>query len=117
VVVSNGRPTRGPRSRQRELPEEERHGRRRGGASAGQSGLGLLARQIEKRTSVPESAMAVAASAYPADEDDDAAILRSPKASGLASRRSPPPPPRVESRRRATGARSAERSRWVGWFG
>jgi hypothetical protein len=42
----------------------------------------LLARQIEKRTSVPESAMAVAASAYPAaaaddDGEDAAAILRS----------------------------------------
>jgi hypothetical protein len=55
------------------LPEEEeRHGRSRGGASAGQPGLGL-ARQIDKRTSVPDSAMAVAASAYPAAAPDDAA--------------------------------------------
>uniref|UniRef100_A0A0A9G1W8 Uncharacterized protein n=1 Tax=Arundo donax TaxID=35708 RepID=A0A0A9G1W8_ARUDO len=56
--------------------EEERHGRSRGGGAAAASEEGTswgLARQREKRTSVPESAMAVAASARPAWDPPSAA--------------------------------------------
>ena len=75
------------------LPDEERHGRRRGGGAPAASAsaeegtsCGCLARQREKRTSVPESAMAVAAMARPAwelaeDEDDDGAIPRAARSS------------------------------------
>lgn len=67
--------------------DEERQGRRRGDGApapaAEEEGTcrwgGCLARQMEKRTSVPESAMAVAAMARPAwepaeAEDEDGAI-------------------------------------------